>query len=456
MIQSIRTVDRRFPLEAGSGTDAVHGDPVYSYAVTQLICDEVVPPTIDSAGIADPAGFAAQTLVGEGAAFTLGAGNNVVAELAQQLGERMLHLGGRDIEGLMARFGQVQQQLADDPQLRWLGPHKGAIHLALASVTNAAFDLWARSRQQPLWQLLLSLEDEAIVNLLDFSWIEDFLSREQAAEMLVQERHGDSGKDQATTTIDNRRSRGTILESGYPGYDTSVGWYAYPDEKLATNAAAAVEAGFTAMKLKVGSPELERDIRRVQIVKDAVPEHVRIMVDANQQWRWPRALEACTEFAQMGVHWIEEPTHPDDVLGHQRLAEIVRPYGCRMAVGEHISHRVLFKNFIQAQAVDVVQVDAMRVAGVSEFLLISMMARKAGLEVVPHVGDMGQLHQHLVLFNHIALGLPATMLEHIPHLHAHFAEPARVENGIYQTPAKPGASMALKPNPQSAELSSTS
>ncbi len=267
-------------------------------------------------------------------------------------------------------------------------------------------------------------------------------SREDAAQLLADHRG-------------SRESRSGILQSGYPGYDTSVGWFAYPDDQLAANAAAAVSAGFRAMKLKVGSPDLQRDLRRVKMVMDAVPDDVRVMVDANQQWRWPQAVEACTELAKLGVYWIEEPTQPDDVFGHQRLTAIAHEHGCKMAVGEHISNRVLFKNFMQAGAVDIVQVDAMRVAGVSEFLLISMMARIAELEVVPHVGDMGQLHQHLVLFNHIALGLPATMLEHIPHLSAHFANPARVENGVYLTPHQPGAGMALLPAPASAEASHT-
>ena len=422
LIQSVDTEDRRFTLSAGSGTDAVHGNPEYSYAITRLHCGSAA---MDN-------GKQSQTeLEGVGAAFTLGAGNEVVAQLARQLGERMLQIGGRDIEELMANFGSVQQQLADDPQLRWLGPHKGAVHLALASVTNAAFDLWARSRRQPLWQLLLSLDDEAILNLLDFSWVEDLCSRERAAQLLADERP-------------QRAKRTPILSSGYPGYDTSVGWFDYPDDQLAANAARAAAQGFEAMKLKVGSADLNRDLRRVQLVKEAVADNVRVMVDANQQWRWPQAMEACKELAQLGVYWIEEPTHPDDVLGHRRLAEIVRPLGSRIAVGEHISNRVLFKNFIQANAADIIQVDAMRVAGVSEFLLVSLMARKSGLEVIPHVGDMGQLHQHLVLFNHIALGLPPTLLEHIPHLSQHFTEPARVEGGVYVTPQAFGAGMALR------------
>ncbi|MCA8974937.1 MAG: mandelate racemase [Planctomycetes bacterium] len=409
-IRDVTTHDIRFPLPGGSGTDAVHGDPEYSYAVTCL-------RTADH--------------VGHGSAFTLGNGNDVVVSLAQRLGDRLLAIAGTDIESMMARFGEVQRQLADDSQLRWLGPHKGAVHLALASVTNATFDLWAKSRGVPLWRLLLDLDDLALVDLCDLSWIEDDLDRDAALLLLERERP-------------LRPARTAILDTGYPGYDTSVGWFDYPDELIADNARRAVAAGFGAMKLKVGSRDLERDLRRVRIVREAAGSGVRVMVDANQQWRWPMAMRACAALAELGVYWIEEPTHPDDVLGHRRLRELVRSSGVRIAVGEHISHRVLFKNFIQAEAVDVVQVDALRVAGVSEFLAVSMLARRAGLEVVPHVGDMGQLHRHLVLWNHIALGLPATMLEHIPHLGDRFVDPARVAGGVYHTPRLPGASLALR------------
>ena len=410
-IKSFSTRDVRFQMPEGSGSDAVHSDPEYSYAVTLL--------ETDSPG-----------LTGTGSTFTLGAGNDVVANLAARLADRMLNLGGRDIEEIMARFGEIQKVLADDPQLRWLGPHKGAIHLALASVTNAAFDLWARVRGQPLWQLLLQLTDDEIVRLLDLSWIEDALSEEQALDLLARERSG-------------RPDRSVILKTGYPGYDTSVGWFGYSDDIIAEKARAAGEQGFRAMKLKVGAENLETDLRRFRIVRDVVADDVLLMVDANQQWTWPTVAHACEAFADLGAHWIEEPTHPDDIATHRRLAGLLRPRGVRLALGEHVSHRVLFKNFIQAEAVDVVQVDALRVAGVSEFLAVSMMARMAELSVIPHVGDMGQIHQHLVLFNHIALGLSAEMLEYIPHLSEHFLDPAIVEDGFYQTPTAVGAGLAL-------------
>ena len=408
-ITRVTTRDARFDLPGGSGSDSVHGDPQYAYAVTQLH---------------------AGNLIGEGASFTLGDGNDVVCELAQILGERLLVIGGTDIEEIMAQFGALHKQLADHSRLRWLGPHKGAVHLALASVTNAAFDLWALHRDQPLWELLLSLDDESVVALLDLSWIDDRLSHVDAVELV--------GSHRST-----RSERLPITESGYPGYDTSIGWFNYSDAEVSARTERAVSRGFGALKLKVGSADLARDLRRFSLVREAAGAETRIMVDANQQWSLREAEIACREFARLGAHWIEEPTHPDDVLGHQRLATIARSGGSLIALGEHVSNRVQFKNFMEADAVDVVQVDALRVAGVSEFIAVSMLATSFGLPVVPHVGDMGQLHQHLVLFNHVALGLPAELLEYIPHLSDRFVDPAIVADGVYQTPRMAGAGQRL-------------
>lgn len=404
-ITAITTQDLRHVLPDGAGVDAVHGNPIYSYAVTHLSSDS--PHT------------------GVGGAFTLGAGNDVVCQLAATLAEP---LRGRDIDELMAGWGKVSRQLADHPQLRWLGPHKGAIHLALASITNACFDLWAKARGVPLWQLLLDLDAEALLALLDLSYVEDELGPDDVRAILA-------------AAAPSRGSRAGVLRSGYPGYDTSVGWFHYDDARIADNVRAAVDQGFLAMKLKVGSARLERDLERVRLVRDVAGQRATIMVDANQQWAWPMAMTACRALADLGVHWIEEPTHPDDVLGHQRLSRAVAP--CAIAAGEHLPNRVVFKNYMQAGAAQVIQVDAMRVAGVSEFLTVALLARKSGLAVIPHVGDMGQLHQHLVLFDHIALDLPCAFLEVIPHLCHVFAAPAQVVDGRYLTPQRPGASFDL-------------
>jgi len=404
-IQKVSTRDARYQLQPGEGADAVHGDPAYSFAVTEL------------ATASGPTGV--------GLAFTLGGGNDLVCLAANELAQALI---GRDIEEVMAEFGVVFRQLADHHQLRWIGPHKGVIHLALASVVNACFDLWAKVRGVPLWKLLLDLSPAQVVALCDFSYCEDVLTAAEAQRMIEAQ--------QAT-----RGLREPILQSGYPGYDTSVGWFHYSDEKIQEGARRALSDGFTAMKLKVGSAEAERDVRRAHLVREVVGPDVRVMLDANQQWTLPRAVRICLELAPMQPFWIEEPTHPDDVLAHQTLARAIAPIP--LALGEHVPNRVLFKNYLQAGTAGFIQVDCVRVGGISEFLTVSLLSRKFGIPVVPHVGDMGQIHQHLVLFNHIALGHEAVFLEYIPHLREHFAHPAQVEGGVYLTPQQPGCSSDL-------------
>jgi L-fuconate dehydratase len=398
--------DARFLLEPGAGADSIHSDPQYSYAVTLLHTDT--------------------HLTGTGLAFTLGGGNHLVCGAIRDLVQPII---GRDLETLMAEFGVMFRHIADHPQYRWLGPHKGVVHLALASITNACFDLWARSRGVPLWELLLSLTPEHIVALLDLSYLEDVLTPAAALRLL-------------RSHYVTRESRMDVLKAGYPGYDTSVGWFHYDDDEIQARAKRAVEQGFQAIKLKVGSADSLRDLRRAYLVREVVGDDHRIMLDCNQQWSLPKAVRMCLDLEPMKPYWIEEPTHPDDVLAHQTLARAIAPM--RVAVGEHVSHRVLFKNFLQANAAGFIQVDCTRVGGVSEFITVSLLARQFGIPVVPHVGDMGQIHQHLVLFNHIALGNERIFLEHIPHLRQHFVEPAHVEGGTYRTPDLPGSSTALK------------
>jgi len=406
MIQKITITDARFPLHKGAGSDAIHRDPVYSYAVTHLH---------DDTG-----------LTGTGFAFTLGEGNDMVCQAARFYAEK---LKGKDIEELMAGFGKTFNQLSNEQQFRWLGPHKGVVHLGLASVTNACFDLWAKKRGVPLWKLLIDLSPEEIVATLDLSYIEDELTNWEALTLLEEISEG-------------RNTRQQILAKGYPGYDTSIGWFNYPDEQVRENTLKAVGAGFTAMKLKVGSADPERDIRRADIVRQAAGDNVRIMLDANQQWTLPQAFVICRQLQGMNPYWIEEPTHPDDVLAHKTLARGIIPL--KLALGEHVPNRIVFKNYLQARCAGFIQVDAVRVGGVSEFITVSLLCRKYGVPVVPHVGDMGQLHQHLVLFNHIALGHEALFLEHIPHLQTHFVHPVHIENGVYRTPQEPGSSCDLK------------
>jgi len=405
-ITSLETRDVRFPLEQGAGSDAVHSGAEYAFATSLLGSDEKI--------------------FGTGIVLTLGLGNQLVCEAIEYLGKELI---GREIEELMANFGAVAQKLAQHPQLRWLGPHKGVVHLALASLTNACFDLWAKSRGVPLWRLLLDLDARKIVDLLDLSYLEDILTRDEA-EATVR------------SHVSSRREREGILRSGYPGYDTSVGWFQYGDSQLKDLARQSKEKGFHAFKLKVGSRDGQRDVRRAFMLREFVGANALIMLDANQQWTLPRALEMCHKLREVSPYFVEEPTHPDDIRAHSTLAEGIKPIP--IALGEHVPNRIMFKNFMQAEAVQIVQADCTRVAGISEFLTVSLLARKFGLRVVPHVGDMGQIHQDLVLFNHIAMGHEAVFLECIPHLQPHFVNPARIEDGVYVTPHVPGSSSDLK------------
>jgi L-fuconate dehydratase len=406
VIRSVSTYDARFPLPPGAGTDSVHTNSEYSFAVTSLAGEN--------------------GLRGTGIALTLGNGNKLVCEAIEMLAKP---LSGVAIEELMVDFGSVSRKLADDPSLRWLGPHKGVVHLALASITNACFDFWAKSRCKPLWKLLLDLTPEEIVRLLDLSYLEEILSEKDALELL-------------RSQSPSRRNRVSILQEGYPGYDTSVGWMAYDDQKVRDLTARAIDSGFTAFKLKVGSDEPGRDVRRAALLRDCVGDSGTLMFDANQGWSLPLAIRMCHDLSVYRPSWIEEPTHPDDVHAHAVLAREIAPL--KIAAGEHIPNRVLFKNFMQSAALHYVQADCTRLAGVSEFLTVSFLAKKFLLPVVPHVGDMGQLHQHLVLFNHVALGHDLLFLEHIPHLRSHFAFPAEIRAGRYKTPQEPGASCDLK------------
>lgn len=406
VIQNVTTRDARFKLKPGEGVDAVHTDPQYSYPVTLLHSDN--------------------RLTGVGIALTEGDGNDLVCRAIEMLAQPLI---GHEIEAVMAEFGTVFRQMADHPRLRWLGPHKGVVHLALASITNACFDLWAKVRGVPLWRLLLDLTPEQVVSLLDLSYLEDVLSPADALAIL---------REHAST----RQLRQWVIEEGYPGYDTSIGWFHYSDEQVVENIQRAVDAGFTAMKLKVGSKDPQRDLRRAFLVRQAAGDSARVMLDCNQQWTLPQAIRMCLELAAMSPYWIEEPTHPDDVLAHQTLARAIAPL--KVALGEHVPNRVIFKNYFQAGAVGFCQVDCNRVGGVSEFITVSLLSRKFGVPVVPHVGDMGQIHQHLVLFNHVALANEIVFLEYIPHLRNYFVHPAIVQDGVYKTPQEPGSSSDLK------------
>lgn len=405
-IHSVEVLDKRFKMGEGAGSDATHTNPQYSYAVCVLKTDT--------------------STEGVGLAFTLGAGNDLVCKAIHYLSVKLI---GTEIEELMADFGTAYRQLADEPSLRWLGPHKGVVHLALAAIANACYDLWAKSRRVPLWKLLLDLSPEELVNTLDLSYLEDELTRAQAIDLLKGE-------------LDCRSCRSKVLTTGYKGYDTSVGWFNFSDELIVEKTKQALDKGFTALKLKVGSDDPLRDLRRAALIRQTAGDVATIMLDANQKWNVPQALDVCQRLGSINPYWIEEPTHPDDVFGHRAIARAIAPF--KVATGEHIPNKVVFKNFLQAGAMDFCQVDAVRVGGVSEFLTISLLSKKFGIPVVPHVGDMGQIHQHLVLFNHIGMGHENLFLEYIPHLRPYFVHPATIVDGFYQVPQEIGSSSDLK------------
>ncbi len=408
-IRRIQSHDARYDLPEGAGSDAIHTNPQYGYAVTML---------------EDDSGRS-----GTGIAYTLGGGTHLVCNAIKLLSEPLLN---QDLEVLMANFGTIQRQIAEEPRIRWLGPHKGVIHLALSSITNACFDLWAKSRGVPLWKLLLDLPSESLADLIDFTYLDEVLNRKEFVALIEQHR-------------ESRPSRERILKEGYPGYDTSVGWIQYSREVIRDNVKRAMDQGFTAMKLKVGLKDSDEDFRRASLVRETAGDAATLMFDANQIWSMPQALRVGLRLNELHPFWLEEPTEPDDVLAHQTLARALKPTA--IAVGEAVSNRILWKNFFQAQAVGICQADCTRLAGISEYLSVVAMAKRFGVPVVPHVGDMGQIHQHMVFFNHIALDHPVRFLEHIPHLRDHFVHPAHVSGGAYYPSEEPGCSTSLKAFP---------
>lgn len=290
-IKRVESADRRFTLHDGAGSDAVHSVEQYAFACTRLCTGTSVE--------------------GFGITLTLGQGNQLVCEAIEQLGTSLI---GFEIEDLMRDFGSVMRSLADDSALRWLGPHKGVLHLALSSIVNACYDLWAKYRGVPLWRLLLDLTPEQLVNLLDLSYIDDELTVGQAIELL-------------SDLLPTRAARESILKSGYPGYDTSIGWFSYDDTRIRDNIRKALDLGFRAFKLKVGSSDSARDLRRAELVRNAAGPDAKIMFDANQQWSFRCAVQMCSALQQFDPYWVEEPTHPDDVNAHARLVARVVPSG---------------------------------------------------------------------------------------------------------------------------------
>jgi L-fuconate dehydratase len=411
---ALDTYDIRFPTSRElDGSDAMNPDPDYSAAYVVLRTD------------------AADGHEGHGFTFTIGRGNDVQVAAIDALRPHVL---GRPVAEVCADPGSLFRDLIGDSQLRWLGPEKGVMHMAIGAVVNAVWDLAAKRAAKPLWQLLADAEPEWLVGQIDFRYITDALTPEEALAIL---RRGRAGAGE-------RRAR--LLTRGFPAYTTSAGWLGYDDEKLGRLAAAAVTDGFTQIKLKVGA-DLGDDVRRCRTARAVVGPDVRIALDANQRWdvaeaiRWTRAL------APFDPYWIEEPTSPDDVLGHAAIRAAVAPV--KVATGEHVQNRIVFKQLLQAGALDVLQIDAARVGGVNENLAILLLAAKFQVPVCPHAGGVGlcELVQHLSMFDYLAVsGTTADrVIEYVDHLHEHFTDPVVVRDGHYTAPAAPGFSAAMRP-----------
>jgi L-fuconate dehydratase len=414
-ITSLTAHDVRFPTSRSlDGSDAMHTSPDYSAAYVILRTD------------------AGEQLSGHGLTFTCGRGNEVCVAAIRALESLVV---GRTLEGITGDMRFFWRSLVSDGQLRWLGPEKGVVHLAVGAVVNAVWDLWAKSRGVPLWRLLLDLDPDELVAAIDFRYIDDVLDPDEAVELL---RVGEAGREERELEL---------LETGYPAYTTSAGWLGYDDEKVGALVRQAVADGFHHVKMKVGQ-DLDDDSRRAALIRDVLGADGSLMMDANQVWGVDEAIAAAGVLSQFDPWWIEEPTSPDDVLGHARIRRAIRPI--RVAAGEVVQNRVIFKQLFQAEAIDVCQIDACRVGGVNEVLAVMLMAAKHGIPVCPHGGGVGlcEYVQHLAVFDYVAISgsLEGRVVEWVDHLHEHFVEPAVVENGRYSVPTAPGYSVEMLPD----------
>ncbi|MEK6335609.1 MAG: L-fuconate dehydratase [Acidobacteriota bacterium] len=412
-ITEIETHDVRFPTSSTlDGSDAVNVDPDYSAAYVILRTDR-------------------PDLAGHGLTFTNGRGNDLVCAAIEALGGRLQGLTLTSITADLARFWYT---LAGDTQLRWLGPEKGVIHLATGALVNAVWDLYAKAEGKPLWKLLVDMTPEQLVSAIPFNYITDVLTRDDALGIL--RRHEDTKSERETE----------MRERGYPAYTTSAGWLGYSDEKIRRLVGEGIAKGWTHFKMKVGA-NLDDDIRRAQLIREAIGPERTLMMDANQIWDVGQAIDWMKELARFQPLWIEEPTSPDDVLGHAAIARAVAPIG--VATGEACHNRVMFKQFLQAKALDFCQVDSCRLGGVNEVLAVLLMAAKFGVPVCPHAGGVGlcEYVQHLSIFDYIAVSgsLENRRVEFVDHLHEHFVHPVEIRDGNYVAPLAPGYSIEMKP-----------
>jgi L-fuconate dehydratase len=405
--------DIRFPTSAAlDGSDAMNPDPDYSAAYVVLETDSEA------------------SLEGHGLAFTIGRGNDLVVAAIEPLAVKVV---GRSLSSITENWGLFWRELTSDSQLRWLGPEKGVVHLATAAVVNALWDLHAKAEEKPLWRLLAEMSPQEIVRAVDFRYITDALTPDEALAIL-----------QKLEPTKERRIQ-ELLDRGYPAYTTSVGWLGYPDEKIRNLCREAIAQGFSAFKMKVGR-SVEDDVRRAALIREEIGWDRSLMMDANQVWDVDQAIAHMESLARFKPRWIEEPTNPDDILGHARIARAVAPIG--VATGEHCHNRVMFKQLLQAEAIRYCQIDSCRLGGVNEVIAVLLMAAKFGVAVCPHAGGVGLCEhvQHLSFFDYVSVSgcMEDRVIEYVDHLHEHFEDPVRVEEGRYLAPARPGYSISMK------------
>jgi L-fuconate dehydratase len=413
IIRDMQSIDLRFPTSRTlDGSDAVHVDPDYSAAYVILTTD---------AGVE-----------GHGLTFTIGRGNEICTAA---IGAFRHLVVGRSLDGITNDFAGFWRSLASDSQLRWLGPEKGVIHLALAAVVNAVWDLYAKTQGKPLWKLLVDMPAEQLVSCIDFRYLSDALSPGEAVDMLRAKQSEKPAREAELRAV------------GFPAYTTSVGWLGYSNDKVRELCRDAVVEGFQHFKMKVGGDPAD-DARRAALIREAIGPKRKLMIDYNQKCDVPEAIERINALSPYDIWWAEEPTSPDDVLGHAAIRNAIRPVG--VATGEHCANRVIFKQLLQAGAIDFCQIDSCRLGGVNENLAVILLAAKFGVPVCPHAGGVGlcEYVQHLSMWDYVAVtgSMDNRVIEYVDHLHGHFEDPVVVRQGRYQVPARPGYSITIRPS----------
>ncbi len=410
-ITGLTVRDIRFPTSSElDGSDAMNPDPDYSAAYVTLQTDS--------------------SLEAHGLTFTLGRGTELCTAAIEALSSRLV---GRRLDQVVADMAGFWRDMTGDSQLRWVGPEKGVIHMATAALVNAVWDLYAKAEQKPVWKVLVDMTPEQLVGCIDFRYITDALTPDQALEILRDKYDSRGEREQQ------------MLETGYPSYTTSAGWLGYPDDKLRQLCRDAIAEGWSHFKIKVGA-DLDNDKHRCRIIREEIGWERKLMMDANQVWDVDEAISNMQELAEFEPWWIEEPTSPDDVLGHATIARAIKPIG--VATGEACHNRVMFKQLLQAEAIQFCQIDSCRLGGVNEILSVILMADRFGVPVCPHAGGVGlcEYVQHLALFDFICVGasLENRLTEYVDHLHEHFVHPVTIRDGHYMPPQDPGYSITMK------------